>query len=98
MFDLLTKPDPGLSEAERAAVKRVARELLDTLKRETLVLDWRKRQQSRAQVRTTIECALDDGLPDAYTPELYRAKCDAVYQHVYDAYAGPGQSIYGPAA
>jgi len=98
VFDLLTKPDPDLSDGEKEAVKKVARELLETLKREKLVLDWRKRQQARAQVRTTIERLLDADLPEAYTPELYEKKCDLVYQHVFEAYTGQGKSIYGSAA
>ena len=35
-----------------------------------------------------------DHLPPAYTPEVYRQKCEVVYQHVYDSYTGPGQTIY----
>ncbi len=34
-------------------------DLLETLKNEKLVLDWRKRQQSRAVVRLSIEEILD---------------------------------------
>ena len=64
LFDLLTKPEIELTTKERAEVKKCARELLETLKREKLVLDWRKRQQSRAQVRVAIETVLDQGLPD----------------------------------
>src|SRR5690606_27462759 len=50
VFDLLMKPRPELTDAEVKQVKAVARELLETLKREKLVLDWRKRQQTRAAV------------------------------------------------
>ena len=71
-----------------------AKELLATLKREKLVLDWRKRQQSRAQVRVAIETVLDEGLPRTYTPELFRMKTDAIFQHVYDSYYGAGRSSY----
>jgi len=35
-------------------VKTVAKSLLETLKREKLVLDWREKQQARAAVRKTI--------------------------------------------
>ncbi len=94
VFDLLTKPEPTLSAKEVAAVKQVARDLLATLKREKLALDWRKRQQARALVRLTIEQTLDAGLPNVYSADLYNRKCDLVYQHVYDAYYGPGQSVY----
>ena len=93
IFDLLTKPDPILRKAEEQEVKKVARSLLEVLKREKLVLDWRKRQQSRAAVQVTIQELLDQ-LPATYTPEVYSKKCNAVYQHVYDAYYGAGQSVY----
>ena len=46
IFDLLTKPDTKLTKAEEIEVKKVARELLETLKREKLVLDWKKRHTS----------------------------------------------------
>jgi len=98
VFDLLTKPAPELTEEERVRTKRAARDLLETLKRETLTLDWRKRQQARAQVRDTIETALDRGLPEAYTTDLYEQKCAAIYRHVYDSYFGQSRSVYGPAA
>ncbi len=94
VFDLLTKPEPPLTPKEEEQVKRAARELLATLKREQLVLDWKKRQQARAQVQVAIEEALDRGLPPAYDADLFRAKCDAVYQHVFESYAGAGRSIY----
>lgn len=94
VFDLLTKPDLSLSEQEQQQVKQVARELLETLKREKLVLDWRKRQQTRAQVKVTIEEYLDRGLPEKYDQTLFSQKCEALYQHVYDSYYGQGRSIY----
>ena len=87
-----------LSAKERAQVKKTARELLDTLKREKLALDWRKRQQARAQVRVTIETLLDQGLPEAYSPEIYEKKTAAVFQHVYDCYYGEGRSVYSAVA
>jgi len=97
LFDLLTKPDPKLTKKQEAEVKKVAKALLETLKMEKLVLDWRKRQQSRAAVRVCIEEALDR-LPQPFTPELWRRKCDVVYQHVYDSYFGQQQSVYATAA
>ncbi|MBE3038267.1 MAG: type I restriction endonuclease subunit R [Chloroflexi bacterium] len=97
LFDLLTKPQIELSAAERDKVKATARELLATLKAGKLVLDWRKRQQARAEVRVTIEKLLDQGLPKVYTPELFEQKTTAVFQHVYDAYYGAGRSVYAAA-
>ena len=94
IFDLLTKSHINLSDAEREKIKATARDLLATLKSEKLTLDWRKRQQARAEVHVTIEQFLDAGLPQAYTPELFAQKTTAVFEHVYDAYYGAGQSIY----
>lgn len=94
LFDLLTKPQIEMSKADREKVKATARQLLTTLKTEKLVLDWRKRQQARAEVRVTIEKVLDHGLPRAYTPELFEQKTTAIFQHVYDAYYGAGRSAY----
>ncbi len=56
LFDLLTKPDVTLTRAEEVEVKKAAKTLLESLKKEKLVLDWRKRQTTRAMVRYTIEC------------------------------------------
>jgi type I restriction enzyme R subunit len=93
LFDILTKPDPKLTKAQEVEVKRVVKELLDILKAEKLVLDWRSRQQARAAVRQWIEIELDK-LPEAYTPEIFETKCDLAYRHVYDHYVGPGESVY----
>ena len=75
VFDLLTQPEVKLSRSERAQVKQVAQELLDTLKAERLVLDWRKNQQTRAAVQVTIQKVLDK-LPQVYTTDLYQQKCE----------------------
>jgi type I restriction enzyme R subunit len=98
IYDLLTKPGPELSGAEKKRIKQVARELLATLKRDKLVLDWRKTQQTRAAVRVEIEKELDSGLPTAYDANLFQQKADAVYAHVFDSYWDDGRSIYSAAA
>ena len=97
VFDLLTRPELDLTEPEKNEVKAVAQKLLETLKQEKLVLDWRKQQQSRADVKLTVDQILDE-LPACYTQDLYDQKCEAVYQHVYDSYYGQGSSIYSIAA
>jgi type I restriction enzyme R subunit len=97
VFDLLTRPAPELSEAEKVQVKKVADELLSTLKRGKLVLDWRKQQATRAAVRVAIEETLDR-LPDVFERQIYAQKCDAVYQHVFDSYWDDGHSVYQLAA
>jgi len=86
IFDLLTKPDISLTEKEKHEIKKVAKELLSTLKPEKLVLDWRRRQQSKAAVKVAIEEALDQ-LPESYSTEAYQRKCQEVYQHVYECYS-----------
>jgi len=93
IFDLLTKPGMKLTKKQEQQVKKVAKDLLQTLKKEKLVLDWRKRQQTRASVRLCIEVALDQ-LPPAYSADLYRDKCELTYQHIYDSYFGLGRSLY----
>jgi type I restriction enzyme R subunit len=76
--------------------EKITNDLLKRLKKEKIVLDWRKKMQSRAMVRLSIEDMLDK-LPRAYTPELYQQKCDIVYQHVFESYFGPSQSVYAMA-
>ena len=97
LFDLLTRPNLTLTPTERRQVRKVAQELLATLKQSKLVLDWRKKQQARASVRVAIEQSLEK-LPKPYTPDIYSAKCAAIYQHVFDSYYGEGYSIYAAAA
>ena len=97
IFDLLTRPEIKLNPKELDKVKDVSRDLLKRLKGERLVLDWRKRMQSRALVKLCIVETLDQ-LPRAYTKELYQQKCEVVYHHVFESYYGAGQSIYAQAA
>src|SRR5437667_2617853 len=97
MFDLLKRPNTALSEQEKAEVKKVARTLLETLKREKLVLDWRKKQQAKADVQVTIDRMLDS-LPASYTQEVYLQLCTDIFQHVYESYFGQGKSVYAMAS
>jgi type I restriction enzyme R subunit len=97
IFDILTRPAPDLSDNETAQVKRVAAELLEVLKRDKIVLDWRKEQATRASVRVAVEEILDR-LPEVFTRPIYAQKCDVVYQHVFDSYWDDGRSVYMVAA
>jgi len=97
IFDILTRPAPDLSTAERDEVKKVARELLTRLK-ELLVLNWRQKAAARSKLKLTIEDTLDTGLPRAFTPELYRAKCSAVFEHVYESYPEQQFNVYSGTA
>jgi len=92
LFDILRKTN--LTEKEKNQVKKVARELLETLKKEKLVIDWRKKQQTRACVQLRIQRYLDKRLPKSYDKFTFEEKCKSVFQHIYDNYYGDGKSIY----
>lgn len=83
-----------LAKKEKDQVKNAAQKLLISLKAGKLVLDWRKRQQTRASVLLTIQEILDKNLPSSYSPQLYQEKCDRVYEHIYENYYGDGKGIY----
>jgi type I restriction enzyme R subunit len=86
IFDILTRPGPELSPAERTEVKKVATHLLIRLQQIRRV-DWRQTVQSRAKVKETIEETLDQ-LPAAYSRPLFSEKCSRVFEHVYEQRAG----------
>ncbi|MBC7733183.1 MAG: type I restriction endonuclease subunit R, partial [Bacteriovorax sp.] len=95
IFDILTKPVPVLSKAEEAEVKKVCRELLATLKREKLVLDWREKQQAKAAVMQTLKVEMRR-LPAQYTKDVRTEKMARAYAHVYDHYFGAERSAFSP--
>jgi type I restriction enzyme R subunit len=92
IFDILTKPEPKLSKKEIEEVKKVAKELLETLKTERLVVDWKKRQSTRAKVVNTIE-EVCDKLPGTYESEIFKNKCDNLYVYFYDNYSSSEHRI-----
>ncbi len=91
IFDLLCS-EVVLSEKERDAVKQVAHELLEKLKG-VLVIDWRKKQRTKARVESLIKDVLDE-LPEVYEDSVWLKTCDQVYLHVFDKYSGEGRSVY----
>lgn len=93
IFDILTRPAPELSAEERAELKKVSKDLLEKLK-QLLVLNWRQTVTARSRVKLAIEDVLDQGLPRAYTPDLYKQKCSAVFEHFYESYGDKGASLY----
>jgi type I restriction enzyme R subunit len=95
IFDILTRPAPELSTAERNEVKKVARELLVRLKR-LLVLNWRQKSAARSTLKLAIEDTLDT-LPDAYDRPLFAQKCTAVFEHVYESYPERNEGVYAGA-
>ena len=93
VFDLLTKPGPRLSEAEAKRVRGAAKKVLEHVE-EKLVLDWKRRQQTRAAVRVAVGTVLDHELPEVYGPELFDQKVDAIFDHIYASYFDNGGSVY----
>ncbi len=83
-----------LTDAERELVKASAKRLLVHL-HDKLVLDWRKRAATSADVRVEIRRVLDADLPaDPYPPEVFDAKVQAVFDHIATAYGDDGHSVY----
>ena len=94
VFDLLTRPGPELTTEEKEEVKKVARLLHQRLER-LITFNWRQTIQARALVKNAIEETLDEGLPRAYAPELYKNKCGVVFEHIYETYADELAVGYG---
>jgi type I restriction enzyme R subunit len=92
IFDILTRPAPELSDAERTEVKKVARELLNRLK-QLLVLNWRQKSSARSQLKLAIEDVLDT-LPAAYDRPLYAQKCSALFEHIFESYPERDAGVY----
>jgi type I restriction enzyme R subunit len=92
IFDLLTRPDPTLTDDERAQVKRIARELLERIT-DRLVLDWRRKAETREAARVLVRDVLDE-LPGAYDPDTWQRKTDIVFNHIFASYYDDGRSVY----
>lgn len=93
IFDLLTNPSPDLTDKEKDQVKKVAKDLLAKLKQEKLVLDWRLKTQTKADVERTIRDYFIQ-LPKAYTIDLKKEMRFKTYAHIYENYSGAGRSVY----
>ena len=77
-------------------IKTVTRDVLGRIK-QLLVLNWRQKSSARAQVKLMIEDVLDSGLPRLYSPELYKTKCSAIFEHVYESYPERNVGTYANA-
>ena len=93
VFDILRKEN--LNPAETDQVKKATKELLAKLKKEKLVLDWKKKQETQADVKITIQKILYDELPEpTYSEEDCEDRTQKVYFHVYDNYVDEKVNIY----
>ncbi len=93
VFDILRKEN--LNPAETDQVKKIAKELLAKLKAEKLVLDWKRKEETRADVKITIRDILYDELPGpTYTEPDCEDRTQKVYFHVYDNYVDTKVNVY----
>ena len=60
-------------------------------------MNWRQKVSARSQLRMTIEDTLDAGLTRAYSPEMYQAKCSALFEHMYEKYPERDEGVYSSA-
>lgn len=88
IFDILTKPEPKLSPDEEDSVKRVAKGLLERLKKEKLILDWRLKERAKAAVKATIANLYDESLPAAYEEGVFHDKVERTFQWIFEKYPG----------
>jgi type I restriction enzyme R subunit len=83
IFDLLTKPEPKLTKQQEIAVKKIARELHAKLLELVAGFEWRRRQQTRAEVLSTIRFKLDELPEEPYPETVWNAKVDSVWQFIF---------------
>jgi type I restriction enzyme, R subunit len=88
IFDILTKPEPKLGPEDEDLVKRVASSLLEKLKSEKLILDWRLKERAKAAVKATIAALYDERLPPAYEQGVFDEKVERTYQWIFEKYPG----------
>jgi type I restriction enzyme R subunit len=88
IFDLLLKPN--LSSSEITRIKKVAVDLLQTLKAEKLKVDhWREKEATRDAVRLAIKDLLwsdQTGLPAEYDEAEVEGRAEDVFRHIYRVY------------
>ena len=93
IFDLLLKENLNPNEVEQ--VKKVAQELLAKLKTEKFVLDWKRKEETRADMKITIRDMLYDNLPEpAYSEQDCEDRTQKVYFHIYDNYIDANVNVY----
>jgi type I restriction enzyme R subunit len=94
VFDLLQKD--SLTKADREKIKKVSKDLLDSLANGKLQIDhWREKAAAQAQVKAEIVKHLLANLPDGvYDGDEISLKASAVFAHIYATGGGVGARIY----
>ncbi len=86
VYDLLVR-GKKLTQEEEQKVKLAAKNLFKKLteeKTELLVVDWYKDDQPRMKVKSAIEYALNEDLPDSYDKDSFDAKTNLLLNHFID--------------
>jgi type I restriction enzyme R subunit len=94
LFDLLKKDKMTAEETQK--VKLAAKFLLNRListQPKVLVQDWYKDDQSQRRVKSTVEEVLDENLPVTYDRVLFKAKCDIVFDLIYNQARKGGKAV-----
>lgn len=73
-------------------VKALAKQLLSSLK-DVLVIDWRKKQRTKARVQKVIDDILQE-LPMSFDYSLWAKACDSVFVHVFDKSQDVQSTVY----
>jgi len=96
LYDLLTNPEPKLTQAEEQAVKLIARQLLVKLTGAVASIDWLRSQETRGHVKYQIKQALN-GLPETpYPDQLWNAKVEQVWDFVTTRYGDGPRPVGAP--
>ena len=69
-------------------MKHAARSLLEKLKAEKLVIDWRLKERAKAGVKATIVSFFDQELPPLYDQGIFDDKVERTYRWVFERYVG----------
>ena len=86
IYDLLIR-GKKLTKAEEQKVKLAAKNLFHKLtvdKDDLLVVDWYKDDQPKLKVKSAIENALNEDLPESYDKEAFEAKTNLLLNHFID--------------
>ena len=86
LYDLLVR-GKKLTKAEEQKVKLAAKNLykkLTTEKKDLLVVDWYKDEQPKMKVKSAIDYALNEDLPDSYDKEVFEVKINLLLNHFID--------------
>lgn len=87
IFDIVTQREKiELQPSDRKKIKEGIHNLIEKLRQEKLVQDWKKQQRYISDVKVTIEQEFDNILPNIYDRRLFTSTVNEVFDHVYQRY------------